>query len=218
MKRVITMLLSLFIFSSAVFGVSVEAKTYNFSDDLVTIILTEDATKKVVNGELDINLDYFKQYNIGVVKVEGLPYQQKNNWTQFYYYLTLNKHDHENVLKVVSILKGDSNFELVTPDYYDYFASDNPMKVTTKTKVVKYNKVKKAKQTVAPITVKKAVGKVTYKKLSGSKKLLLKANGKIVVKKGTKKGTYTAKIKVTAKGNANYKSASKTVKIKIKVK
>ncbi|MBR1731065.1 MAG: hypothetical protein IJ725_01355 [Ruminococcus sp.] len=94
----------------------------------------------------------------------------------------------------------------------------NPMKVTVKTKTVKYSKVKKSKQTVAPITVKKAQGKVTYKKLSGSKKLLLKANGKIVVKKGTKKGTYTAKIKVTAKGNSKYKSASKTVTVKIKVK
>jgi len=94
----------------------------------------------------------------------------------------------------------------------------NPIKLTVKTKTVKYKKVKKAKQTVAPITVKKAVGKVSYKKISGSKKLTLKTNGKIVVKKGTKKGTYTAKIKVTAKGSASFKSVSKIVEVKIKVK
>lgn len=93
----------------------------------------------------------------------------------------------------------------------------NTMKVSTKTKAVKYKKLKKAKQTVAPITVKKAQGKVSYKKLSGSKNLTLKSNGQIVVKKGTKKGTYTAKIKVTAKGTSKYKSSSKTVFVKIKV-
>ena len=92
------------------------------------------------------------------------------------------------------------------------------MKITVKTKTVKYKNLKKAKRTVAPITVKKAKGKVKYKKLSGSKKLTLKSNGTIVVKKGSKKGTYTAKIKVTAKGNSTYKSASKTVKIKVKVR
>lgn len=211
------MLLSLFIISSAVFGVSVEAKTYNFSDNEIIIILTKEATQEVKNGELEINLDYFAQYNVDIIKIEELP-NQKNYLPNFYYFLTLEKHDYDNVLKVVDILKVDRNFELVVPNSIVVFCASNPMKVTTKTKVVKYNKVKKAKQTVAPITVKKAVGKVTYKKLSGSKKLLLKANGKIVVKKGTKKGTYTAKIKVTAKGNANYKSASKTVKIKIKVK
>ena len=37
------------------------------------------------------------------------------------------------------------------------------------------------------------------------------------IKKGLKKGTYTVKVKVTAAGNANYKKATKTVKLKIMV-
>ncbi|MCR5653038.1 MAG: leucine-rich repeat domain-containing protein [Ruminococcus sp.] len=93
----------------------------------------------------------------------------------------------------------------------------NPIKVIVKTKTVKLSKLSKAKQTVTPIIVRKVKGKVVYKKLSGSKYLTLKSNGKIVVKKGSKKGTYTARIKITAKGNAKYKSKSKTVKIKIMV-
>ena len=43
-------------------------------------------------------------------------------------------------------------------------------------------------------------------------------NGKITVKKGLKKKTYTIKIKVTAAGNSAYNAKSKTVKVKIKVK
>ena len=66
--------------------------------------------------------------------------------------------------------------------------------------------------------VTKAQGKVAYKKTSGNKKITVTSNGKITVKKGLKKGTYTVKVKVTAAGNANYNKATKTVTIKVKVK
>ena len=42
--------------------------------------------------------------------------------------------------------------------------------------------------------------------------------GKLTVKKGIKKSTYTVNVKVTAKGSTNYKSGTKTVAFKIKVK
>lgn len=97
--------------------------------------------------------------------------------------------------------------------------SSQKMTVKAATKKLKAKKVKKAKQTVKAITVKNAQGKVTYKKVSGSKKLTVNAKtGKITVKKGTKKGTYKINVKVTAAGNGNYKAASKTVTVKIKVK
>ena len=41
---------------------------------------------------------------------------------------------------------------------------------------------------------------------------------KVTLKKGLKKGRYTVKIKITAKGNKNYKAKSKTVKVKVVVK
>jgi len=95
----------------------------------------------------------------------------------------------------------------------------NTLSVTKKTKTVKAAKVKKAKQTVKAITVKKHAGKVTFKKVSGKAQLSVNSKtGKITVKKGTKKGTYSIKVKVTAAGDGNHKAGSKTVTVKIKVK
>lgn len=99
----------------------------------------------------------------------------------------------------------------------------NPMSVTTTVKKVKYSKVKKRAQTVKGGIVfsKKAQGKVTYAKVAkgSSKKLSInKTTGKITVKKGTKRGTYKIKVKVTAAGNATYQAVSKTVTVKVRVR
>lgn len=101
----------------------------------------------------------------------------------------------------------------------------NPLtaKVAKKVQTVKFSKVRKSAQTTGrTLTVKKAVGKVTYKKASSNKAVKkFKVNaktGKITVPKGTKKGTYTVKVKVTAKGNGSYKAGSKTVAVKVRVK
>ncbi|MDO4854518.1 MAG: hypothetical protein Q4A43_03815 [Coriobacteriia bacterium] len=97
-------------------------------------------------------------------------------------------------------------------------ASQTP-KVKTTTKTVKKSKVKKKAQKVtAAIKVTGAQGKVTYAKKSGSAKLKIASNGKITVKKKTKKGTYKIKVVVKAAGNANYNAATKTVTVKVKVK
>ena len=96
----------------------------------------------------------------------------------------------------------------------------NPLKVTKVTKTVKYSKLKKKAQTVKAITVTKNQGGLTYVKQKGSSSKLTinKTTGKITVKKKTKKGTYKIKVKITAKGNSNYKSGSKIVTVTIKVK
>ncbi len=94
-----------------------------------------------------------------------------------------------------------------------------PMTVTAVQKTVKASALKTAKVTVTALTVKKAQGAVTYAKVSGSSKLTVnKTTGKITVAKGTKAGTYKIKVKVTAKGNSNYLSGSKTVTVTIIVK
>ena len=101
----------------------------------------------------------------------------------------------------------------------------NPMSVAAKIPRVKHNK-KKA-QTVksknAYRFTKEAIGKVTYARVSkGSSKWLPVVNrktGAITVKAGAPKGKkQLVKVKVTAAGNVNYKSASKTVTVKVKVK
>lgn len=101
-------------------------------------------------------------------------------------------------------------------------SSKNPLTVKVKTVVVKASKLKKKTQKIATkkaFTIKKAEGGITFKKLSGNKKISINSKTKkITLKKGLKKGTYKVKVKVTAAGNSKYKAGSKTVTLKIKVK
>lgn len=101
----------------------------------------------------------------------------------------------------------------------------NPFKATAKEKTLKAKALKSKKQTALTITVKNAQGKVSYKVLkSGTskklyKKLKVNSKGKVTLKKGKyAKKTYTVAVKVSAAGNDKYKSGSKTVKVKVKVK
>ena len=97
--------------------------------------------------------------------------------------------------------------------------SANPMAVSVKTPVtISASKLKKKARTVKAITVTNAKGKVKYTKVSGSKKITLNKNGKITVKKGTKKGKYKMKVAVIAAGDKNYEATSKIVDVKVVVK
>ena len=96
---------------------------------------------------------------------------------------------------------------------------DNTLAVKSTKKTVKYATVRKKKVTVSPLTVTGAVGKVTYTKVSGSKCLRVNPKtGKVTVRRGAKKGTHRAKVKVMASGNATHKKGSKTVKVTIVVR
>lgn len=99
--------------------------------------------------------------------------------------------------------------------------ASNGMSVKAKAKAVKV-KAKKAKKkavSVKAITVTGANGTVTFAKVGKSAKLSINAKtGKVKVKKGTKKGTYKIKVKVTAAGDATHASATKTITVKVKVK
>ena len=72
------------------------------------------------------------------------------------------------------------------------------------------------------VTVTSANGVVTYANASTdaiAKKFKVNAsNGKVTVLKGTKKGKYQVKVKVTAKGNATYMAGTKTVTYYVQVK
>ncbi|MGN1130172.1 MAG: hypothetical protein ACI4Q8_02380, partial [Ruminococcus sp.] len=102
----------------------------------------------------------------------------------------------------------------------------NPVKVTVKNTSVSAKKLESKKQTVKPITVKDAKGTVEvvkvksgttskiYKKITVNKK-----TGAITFSKGKyAKKTYSIMLKITAKGNSEYKSKVivKTVKVKVK--
>ncbi|MBQ3904871.1 MAG: leucine-rich repeat domain-containing protein [Eubacterium sp.] len=94
------------------------------------------------------------------------------------------------------------------------YAKGKTVKVKKGTVKKKSVKIKRAKA----ITVKNAVGALSFKKAKGNKKIMVAKNGKITVKKGLKKGTYKIKIKVTAAGSDEYKAAVKTVTVIIRVK
>lgn len=60
-------------------------------------------------------------------------------------------------------------------------------------------------------------GAFSCQKVSGSKRLSINSKGIVTVKKNTPKGTYTMKVKITAKGNREYKKKSITRKVRVKV-
>jgi DNA-entry nuclease len=62
-----------------------------------------------------------------------------------------------------------------------------------------------------------AQGKLTYKKVSGSKALSVSKTGKVTVKKGTEAGTYKIKVRVKAAATGGYKSKSMTKTITVTV-
>ena len=97
----------------------------------------------------------------------------------------------------------------------------NRVKVKTKKIKVKQKTLKKKSIAVKKkkvFAVKKGVGKISFKKIKGNKKIRVTANGELIISKGLKKGTYSVKVQVKASGNGDYKKGVKKVKIKVKVK
>lgn len=98
---------------------------------------------------------------------------------------------------------------------------NNPMMAAAKTVNVSCKSLKKRSKTISKtkaFTVKYAVGKVTCKKIKGTKMILIAKNGKVTVKKGLKKKTYKVKTRIRAAGSGDVRSASKIVTLKIRVK
>ncbi|MCR5208246.1 MAG: hypothetical protein K6C14_07220 [Eubacterium sp.] len=97
---------------------------------------------------------------------------------------------------------------------------ENTMNAFGKKAFVQRAKLKKKNQTVKRVEafyIENAQGKLSFKKTKGNKKITVAKNGKITVKKGLKKGTYTIKVTIKAAGNATYKAATQKVTVKIKV-
>lgn len=132
---------------------------------------------------------------------------------------TVSYLNNKNVGTATVIIKGKDNFVGTIKETFKIVKAKNPLTVKGSTKTVKYKTLKKKAVSIKALTVKKNMGSLSYKKVSGNKKITVNTKtGKLTVKKGTKKGTYTIKIKVTAKGTGNYKSGAKTATVKIKVK
>ena len=102
--------------------------------------------------------------------------------------------------------------------HYGISQKKNPMQLKVVKKTIRAKKVLKKKQTVKKaLQVTNAKGTVTIRKVGGSKKLTISKKGVITVKKGTKRGTYKLRVKVSTEGTGIYKKASKTVTVTLKV-
>ena len=152
--------------------------------------------------------------------------------------------EHNSAIEEASVSLGSSKLDVLAGDnsknaqavaasaigtakYIHIFAKKaNPMTAKAKTVTFSVKKVAAKSLSVSAkkaFTVKKAKGKVTYKVakyLTKTAKGAVKVakNGKVTVKKGTVKGSYKLKVKITAAGSSAYKSKSKTVKLVVKVK
>ena len=116
------------------------------------------------------------------------------------------------------VLLGTGDYSGTIVKTFKINKANNPITVKTKAITAKAKSNTSFAKTKA-FTITKAQGTVSFKKVSGDKKITITKAGKITVKKGLKKGkTYSFKVKVTAAGNNNYKAGSKTVTVKIKVK
>ena len=77
----------------------------------------------------------------------------------------------------------------------------------------------KAVKTGKAVKVEGAQGAVTFKKVSGSKRLsVVKASGKIKVKRKTPKGAYKMKVAITAAGDSNYLDKTLVVQVVVRVR
>ena len=96
----------------------------------------------------------------------------------------------------------------------------NPMTLTPVARTASYSTLRTKSVTVTkPLTVSGSIGTKTYARAQNSNYFTVdKATGRVTIKKGTPKGTYTLKVKVTAAGGPNYEAGSKTVTGKITVK
>ena len=68
------------------------------------------------------------------------------------------------------------------------------------------------------VAVSKAKGTVTFQKRKGSNKILVAANGNIILKKGLKAGTYKLVVRVKAAGTTQYAAGKKDIVLTIRIK
>lgn len=98
---------------------------------------------------------------------------------------------------------------------------NNPMKASGKTVKVSHKKLKKKKHTIKRakiISIKNAVGKLTYSKKSGSANIIVnKKSGDVTVAKKTKKGTYCFTVVVKDAGDDTHRAAKRKAKCKVRV-
>lgn len=139
---------------------------------------------------------------------------------------TVTYANNTNAGKATVKIQGNGNYGGEVTTSFTINQANNTLAASGKSVKIKKKKVRKKAQKLAAgavLAISNAKGTVTYKGVGVNKKskkaLKINAsNGQVTVKKKTKKGTYKMNVTVTAAGNGNYKAASVTRTITVKVK
>ena len=131
--------------------------------------------------------------------------------------------DYKNAREYDILLTGKGEFTGFSSKKFVIQKAANKLNARGKTAKVSFSKLKKKNQKLPVSRIIKfknrGNGTKTYKKTGGTSKISInKKNGKVTVKKGLKKGTYKITVQIKAAATKNYKAATKTVNIKIKVR
>ena len=92
------------------------------------------------------------------------------------------------------------------------------IRVSKKTAAYRATRVRWASQSFKIGAKVSGNGKITYKKLSGSSKLVVASNGKVTVRKGTRRGTYRAIVQIRAAQSSKYKARTVKITVTVRVK
>ena len=136
---------------------------------------------------------------------------------------TLGYRDNVNAGTATVVVKGVWKYTGKAVVTFRIAKAANPMKVRAEGVALSAARLKAKRAVVkAPVAVSGQKGKVAYENVS--KRVRLKslkvdrATGNVTVPNGTKAGTYKLKVRVTAAGNRNYRGASKTVAVVVRVR
>ncbi|MBR3244661.1 MAG: hypothetical protein IKF90_18555, partial [Parasporobacterium sp.] len=130
--------------------------------------------------------------------------------------------NNKNAGTAKATVTGINNYQgAVTKNFTITKAANGITKFAPTSKTLKYNKIKS--QTIQLKAAARFGTKVAFEKASvtpakASTYFTVSKAGKVTVKKGTPRGTYTLKVKVTSAGTKNYAAKTVTKSIKITVK
>ena len=144
---------------------------------------------------------------------------------------TVTYRNNRNIGVAEAVITGSGNYVGQRVITFNITKAANSLAVTAASKSISVKGAKSKAQKVPNYRLYRLTGydgSVTYKKVSATakgsaakkaaKKIKVNAKtGDITMPKGSPKGTYTVKVKVTAKGDANHNKASKTVTLKLKL-
>ena len=160
------------------------------------------------NGQMEINGDKEAFQYVNLILTDDLVMNAGADQRSAYTKKTLDRDKYVRIGKDLPVIPAPPEPQNVS------------QKITGKSKITKTFKVSIVKKKAQSISLgQKAKTSLSYKvSKKDPKKVLSLKKGKVIVKKKAKKGTYTIKIKVTAKATKKYKKATKTVTVKVKIK